>query len=111
MTATAARALLAELLAATPPPPAPGTDANDVVETAARFVAARERPFASLRALMERDPALLVGDADSARLVAELRERDAGWSAAMKQARVQLSERMASVRRAQRPRGGIRHGR
>lgn len=91
---SSARELLAELLAATPAPPAAEGEPLDILDGAQSLVAVRA-PI--LAALEERSPGDFA-DPECERLRSAIVARDAEWDAALVCARRRLASRIAALR-------------
>jgi hypothetical protein len=93
------RSLLEAVLAATPPPPGPETDAEEVLAAAEAVIAARQRCIEDAGPVGA--PCGPAGDR-----LQLLVDRDALWRAALLRARHAVAERMAGAPRRRAVRGG-----
>ena len=99
MSTSALRALLGELLAATPEPPPVDGEASAVVVAAEAMLARRQPVFERLRQALEAALEALAGDAAASETFHLIRDRSEGWDAALQRSRVVLRQRMAAARR------------
>ncbi len=85
--------LLAQLLEATPEPPAPDDEPLEVLEAAQRLVRARAPLLEALKAVEGN----LAQDPECQRLTSEIVARDTRWEAALVCARRRVASRLASL--------------
>ena len=95
----AALVTLRAVLAETPLPPQGNVDPFDVISAVERMAARRQRLLDELPALLGENP---TADGEGAEILAELRERNARWQAALSTARHALGDRRSSLERLKR---------